>query len=101
MDDELKSYLQAMESRMGAMESRMGAMESRMEAMESRLMRRINDVEERMLERFAATDKRMANYERTMDSVVELLRNTNVLLGSLASTVVDVAGRVTRLENKP
>jgi hypothetical protein len=72
MDDDLKAYL---------------------DAMESRLMARINDNNERVLER-------MRGLETSVAGLTEVARSTNTLMGVLAANLSDIGGRVTRLEGK-
>lgn len=56
-------------------------------------MQRLNDSNERVLERLRAL-------EASVSLRSELGRGTNTLLASRVASVADVAGRVTRVENK-
>ena len=83
MDKEMQAYLEAMEARL------MG----RMNENEAHLMGRMNDNQERLLERVRGLDT-------TVAVLAELARNTNTLMTAIAASLTDLAGRVTRLENK-
>jgi hypothetical protein len=87
MDDETRAYLDAMEARLMAMEAPLLAMEAR-------LMDRMNDNQERLLER-------MRTIEMSIGGLTEIARNTNTLLSVLTANVVDLGIRMTRLEGKP
>jgi hypothetical protein len=72
MDDELRAYL---------------------EAMETRLMIRINDNQEGLIER-------MRQFEMTMSALMDLNRNTNNLLTLIVGVNTDLVKRMTDLEKK-
>ena len=80
MDDETRAYL---------------------DAMEARLMGRMNDNQERALERMRGIEMSVSTLSVSVNALTEIARNTNTLLSVLTSSVVDIAGRVTRLESKP
>jgi hypothetical protein len=68
MDEEMRRYLEAMggrleamEGRLEAMEGRFEAMEGRFDAMEGRLMARLNNSEERILNRLDALERDFTN----------------------------------------
>ena len=65
-----------------------------LEAMEARLMGRMDDSQERMLERLRGFDTSVA-------ALTEMARGTNTLMAAIAASLTDIAGRVTRLESKP
>ena len=64
-----------------------------LEAMEARLLGRMNDNQERVLERMRGLDTSVA-------ALTELARSANTLMAAIANSLTDIAGRVTRLESK-
>lgn len=86
----MKAYLEAMEARLA---NHVDASTVHINALEARLMGRINDGNERVIER-------MRVLELSIASLVELNRSTGTMLGMIASAVSDLAGRMTRIEGK-
>jgi hypothetical protein len=97
MDEETRQHLIALEERLMA---RMTDGHAQLTARMDDMMARINDAQERIIERLRITETAMA-------SLVEFARGTNTMLATIATTLTsmavahtDLARRVTDLEKK-
>jgi hypothetical protein len=69
-------------------------MRAYLDSMESRLMTRLKDSQERLLER-------LRGLETSITVLTEMARSTNVMLSTITALLSDLGRRITDLEKKP
>jgi hypothetical protein len=72
-----------------------------LEAMEARLMARMNDNQERLLERLRTNEVGVTALTEVARGTNNLLASITSMLSTVASSQTDLARRVTDLEKKP
>lgn len=72
-----------------------------LEAMEARLMARMNDNQERLLERLRTNEVGVTALTEVARGTNNLLASITSMLSTIASSQTDLARRVTDLEKKP